>query len=184
VARADLRTTRLILTAPAPDDAVALRDYATRNRDHLAPWSPVPARDAEALSTWRDWIEDADVLEGRGAGFSFLMWLSETLVGQATLSEIVRGPFQACYLGFSLDAAHQGKGLMREGLGAVIRFAFEALELHRIMANYQPENRRSAATLAALGFRIEGYAPAYLHIAGAWRPHVLTALTNPKPLSR
>jgi ribosomal-protein-alanine N-acetyltransferase len=46
------------------------------------------------------------------------------------------------------------------------------------MANYMPGNERSARLLERLGFEREGYAKAYLNIAGRWQDHVLTALVN------
>jgi ribosomal-protein-alanine N-acetyltransferase len=67
---------------------------------------------------------------------------------------------------------------MSEALRATIAHVFGTLKLHRIMANHLPENTRSAALLKKLGFAVEGYARDYLFIAGAWRDHVLTALTN------
>ena len=71
---------------------------------------------------------------------------------------------------------------MGEALGALIEYAFTELELHRLMANYRPENERSAAVLARLGFEREGFARDYLYIDGAWRDHVLTALVRrPRP---
>lgn len=50
------------------------------------------------------------------------------------------------------------------------------------MANYMPANARSAAVLQRLGFTIEGTARDYLFLAGAWQDHVLTSLTNPRPV--
>jgi ribosomal-protein-alanine N-acetyltransferase len=47
------------------------------------------------------------------------------------------------------------------------------------MANYMPENKRSARVLEKLGFEKEGMARDYLKIAGEWRDHVLTAKINP-----
>jgi ribosomal-protein-alanine N-acetyltransferase len=64
-------------------------------------------------------------------------------------------------------------------VNAVVGFAFETLRLHRVMANYQPINERSGKLLRRLGFVTEGYARDYLFINGAWRDHVLTALTSP-----
>ena len=101
------------------------------------------------------------------------------LVGVCNFTNIVRGAFQACTLGYSLSADAQGKGLMYEALTAAIAYMFEIENLHRIMANYVPENRRSADLLRRLGFEIEGHARDYLHINGAWRDHILTAKTNP-----
>jgi ribosomal-protein-alanine N-acetyltransferase len=70
-------------------------------------------------------------------------------------------------------------GLMAEALRATNAFVFRELRLHRIMANYRPENERSARLLARLGFAREGLARDYLFIDGEWRDHVLTALVNP-----
>jgi len=68
---------------------------------------------------------------------------------------------------------------MAEALRAANGFAFRALRLHRIMANYRPENERSGRLLERLGFVREGLARDYLFIDGAWRDHVLTALVHP-----
>jgi ribosomal-protein-alanine N-acetyltransferase len=64
---------------------------------------------------------------------------------------------------------------MAEVLEAGLTLAFGQLDLHRVMANYLPRNERSARLLARLGFEREGYARAYLRIAGQWEDHVLTA---------
>jgi ribosomal-protein-alanine N-acetyltransferase len=102
----------------------------------------------------------------------------DLIVGECNFSNIIRGPFQACYLGFSVDQQEEGRGLMYWALQASIDHVFRELGLHRIMANYCPENLRSAALLARLGFAREGLAQAYLKINGAWRDHVLTAKIN------
>ena len=52
--------------------------------------------------------------------------------------------------------AHEGQGLMAEALRATNAFMFDSLHLHRIMANYRPENARSARLLERLGFVKEG----------------------------
>ena len=68
---------------------------------------------------------------------------------------------------------------MTEALEATNRQLFDVVKLHRIQANHLPDNVRSSRLLARLGFRREGLAREYLFIRGAWRDHVLTALTNP-----
>jgi len=84
-----------------------------------------------------------------------------------------------CEVGYVGDVLTAGRGLMREALEATLDHAFHELRLHRVMANYRPENARSANLLARLGFVREGYARDYLFIDGAWRDHVLTSRTNP-----
>jgi ribosomal-protein-alanine N-acetyltransferase len=101
----------------------------------------------------------------------------ERLAGVYNLSEIVRGAFQNAYLGYYAFAPLAGTGLMRAAMPLVFAHAFDELGLHRLQANVQPENARSRALLEATGWREEGYAPRYLFIDGAWRDHVLYAVT-------
>jgi ribosomal-protein-alanine N-acetyltransferase len=180
-----LHTQRLTLFIPGPRDADRCIAYRRQNAEHLRPWEPLADHRAFDLVAVRETrtqrVEDA--LAGRLYSFAFVETVSEdgALLGWANLSEIVRGVFQACYLGYSLAAAVQGRGYMTEALYEVIRFAFEDLGLHRIMANYMPRNARSAAMLQRLGFTIEGFAHDYLYIAGHWEDHILTSLTTPDP---
>ncbi|WP_110657620.1 GNAT family N-acetyltransferase [Salinicola halimionae] len=101
-----------------------------------------------------------------------------TLVGCINLNEIVRGALQSAYLGYYAFSPNQGKGMMKEALSAVISHAFGEHELHRLEANIQPGNVRSAGLVKSLGFRLEGYSPRYLKIDGEWRDHERYAITS------
>jgi ribosomal-protein-alanine N-acetyltransferase len=101
------------------------------------------------------------------------------VIGAVNLSNFVRGYFQACHLGYAIAEKHARQGIMSEAVALALGFAFASggLGLHRVMANYTPENLASGRLLSRLGFRVEGYAPRYLRIHGKWRDHVLSALT-------
>ncbi len=96
---------------------------------------------------------------------------SGRIAGVVNVRQIVRGPFQSAYLGFYALEGHQAQGLMREGLSLTLQVAFRQLRLHRLEANIQPSNARSIALVKSLSFRLEGYSPRYLKIAGRWRDH-------------
>ena len=51
------------------------------------------------------------------------------------------------------------------------------MRLHRIEIAIRPENTASLRVVEKLGFVRIGIAPRYLHINGAWRDHVLFAVT-------
>ncbi|MFC0269092.1 GNAT family N-acetyltransferase [Kushneria aurantia] len=70
-----------------------------------------------------------------------------------------------------------GKGLMKRAMMLVISEAFERHQLHRLEANIQPGNLASIALVESLGFRLEGYSPRYLNIAGQWRDYHRYAIT-------
>lgn len=183
LAQPDLTTARLRVSPVETRFAQSMLDYQLRNRAHLAPWDPTPSERFFTLPYWlsrcrqrqREWQD------GRCAAYVLLCSdAPDRVVGSLSLSNIQRGVAQSAILGYSIDAACQGQGLMFEALQAVIAMAFETLLLHRIQANYQPHNRRSAELLRRLGFCIEGRANRYLFLDGAWRDHILTALVNPR----
>lgn len=180
---APLRSERLLIRAPVPADAERIARFHAENRARLAPFEPTRPEAWYTPEFWREEIPRLTVAAAAGQGAWFLLSRREdsegSLVGRCAITNIVRGAFQAGYLGFALAAPAQGRGLMSEALAEIVRFAFGELGLHRLMANYRPENERSARLLARLDFRIEGLAKDYLRLDGAWRDHVLTARVHP-----
>ena len=98
------------------------------------------------------------------------------LVGMVNVNNIVRGGLQSGALGYGAFASHAGRGLMTEGLRAVLGSAFGDLGLHRVEANIQPGNTRSIGLVQRLGFQQEGFSRRYLKIGGEWRDHERWAL--------
>ena len=179
----ELRTERLVLRASDPALADATADYHRRNREPHARWNPPQAASMFTADGQRERL--AASLAAIGAGTMIGWWLfapgmPDSALGQIHLSQIARAPFCNALLGYSIDAAHEGRGLMREALDAALADAFGArIGLHRVQANVRPENVRSLALLERLGFEREGLAREYLFIDGAWRDHVLTARRAP-----
>jgi len=180
----ELRTARLTVRLARPGMQEEMARFLHDNfAGHLDRWSPpaAPAFFTEAF--WRDRLAVAveEFHAGRAARFVLQAGAAEgPVVGTCNYTNIVRGPFLACHLGYQIARSHEGRGLMAEALRATNDFVFREMKLHRIMANYRPENERSGRLLERLGFVREGMAKDYLFIDGAWRDHVLTALVNPR----
>lgn len=157
--------------------------FFERNRDHFARWDPPPPADFYTTAFWERSSQRAidDFAADRATRFDLFdphARRRQAVIGRIGFSQIFRGPFQSCILGYQIDAAYEGRGLMHEALAATIAYMFDVKALHRVQANHLPENARSAALLARLGFVREGLAKDYLFIGGGWRDHVLNALTN------
>ena len=179
-----LETDRLRLEIARPGHEAALAEFFAENfASHLARWSPPPPPGGHTQAWWAERLPGfaAEFEQGLSARWvAFLRGSDPTrAVATANVTQVVRGPFQAAYLGYQVGRKHEGTGLMSEALQAVVAHAFGELRLHRLMANHVPENERSARVLERLGFVKEGLAKDYLFIGGAWRDHVLTALANP-----
>ena len=158
--------------------AEAIVNFYIDNTAHLRCWEPEKSEDFYDLSLWRARLAMREKEMSRDQALYLVAMddCEQYVIGLCTLSNISRGAFQACYLGYSIDQKFEGKGLMSQLVSQALKCAFLDLNLHRVMANYIPSNTRSAALLKRLGFEEEGYAKKYLKINGQWEDHVLTSL--------
>jgi ribosomal-protein-alanine N-acetyltransferase len=174
-----LQSFRLVLREPEDADAPLLLAYYQRNEPRLAAWEPAFLNDVEQEQRWISWRRGESAID-RGRSFlAFDRDVPNALVAIVNLYDIHTGSSYSAMLGYSVDGGYEGRGYAHEAVDAVIRYGFDVLNLHRITANYQPQNARSAALLRRLGFAVEGYARDLVYLRGVWRDHVLTSLTNP-----
>ncbi len=136
-----LQTERMVLRPARADDLDALHAVMRQPRT-LAYWSTPPHESRE---------QTAEFLEGMmtippGAGEDFVIENQGRLIGKA-------GLYRFPDIGYLLDPAFWGMGLMREALGAVIARAFTVHALPRIQADVDPRNAASIRMLERLGFR-------------------------------
>ncbi|MFE3453733.1 GNAT family N-acetyltransferase [Nonomuraea sp. NPDC059194] len=137
------------------------------------PWMSLPAT-PQAFKTYLERFTDPESSQG------LLVCVRETgaIAGTVNINTIVRGRMQGASLGYAAFAPSAGQGYMTEGLGLVLRYAFEELRLHRLEAQIQPDNHASLKLVERLGFRYEGFSPKILFIDGAWRDHERWAIIN------
>ena len=188
----ELDTGRLKVRLARPGmEAPLARFLADNYAGHLDRWSPPPVQGFFTATFWRERLGVAaeEFETDRAARFVLQVRVPDDegptpmdapIIGTCNYTNIVRGAFHACHLGYQLARDSQGHGLMAEALTAANGFMFDAMRMHRLMANFRPENERSRALLKRLGFVEEGIARDYLFIDGAWRDHVLTSLTHPR----
>ncbi len=171
-----------VTRALAVDDAPALADVLTANRDFLAPWQPDRpdryfTRDGQYEAAERLLQRQAD----GGAVPLVILDESGDVAGTVTLQSIIRGAFQSCSVGYWLAESAQGRGLATQAVREATELAFGAVRLHRVQAETLTHNLRSQRVLDRLGFVEYGRAEAYLHIAGEWQAHLLYQLLTPTP---
>lgn len=183
-----LITPRLRIRLGSTEDIAEIIQFYQANEEHFAPWSPPLPGGFYSPVYWRERIRLG--IEEFRLGISIRLFIFRQhsvsgarlsrgeLVGTLSFTQLYRGPFQACYLGYALSKTAEGQGYMGEALRASIDYVFQEHGIHRIMANYMPQNVRSGKLLKRLGFTAEGLARDYLLIQGEWRDHVLTSLVN------
>ena len=116
---------------------------------------------------------------------TFMIWAhdpdgSHGLVGRVNVGNVVQGAFRSATIGYDAYDPYAGRGLFAEGLELTLGLVFadlpEGMGLHRVEANIQPSNTRSAGLIRSLGFAHEGFSRGFLHLPGpdgrrAWRDH-------------
>ena len=166
-------SSRIVLSKLSLADESDFLAATRRSRALHRPWTSPPATPA----AFRAYV--ARTQQPGHHAFALRRRDDGALVGLIAVSNIVMGLFRSGHLGYYVFAGCERQGHMREGLGAVVRFAFRSLKLHRLEANIQPGNRASIALVRSLGFAKEGYSPRYLRIGGRWRDHERWAILAP-----
>ncbi|MEU7020114.1 GNAT family protein [Streptomyces sp. NPDC046203] len=168
---------RVALRPFTAGDAEEFTARARESREFHAPWL-FPPLTPEAYAVYTGQLIDVP----SRAGFLVCDRADGTIAGFVNINNIVRGAFLSGALGYGAFAHAAGRGLLSEGLGLVVTYAFGPLGLHRLEANIQPGNAASRALVRRAGFRLEGFSPAMLFIDGAWRDHERWAVTAGDPL--
>ena len=163
----------MTIRPPERSDAAAFLAAVDRSRSLHHPWV-FPAETARAFHAYLRTRKRADQW-----GVVVCAADDRSLVGVININNIVRGGLCSGALGYYAFAGAENRGLMTEGLTAVLNEAFDpiGLGLHRLEANIQPGNVASQKLVARLGFRHEGFSPRFLFIDGAWRDHDRWAIT-------
>ncbi|MFC2146525.1 GNAT family N-acetyltransferase [Acidobacteriota bacterium] len=178
-----IKTTRLRLHMLEQDEAHLISAYVNENREHLERWEPRRSEGYYKPEFWEAEIKRIHNDFFLGQALRLCIFFRKPskgpIIGVCNFTNILRGVFQACFLGYSVDHKHQCQGIMYEALKASTDFVFKHLKLHRIMANYMPRNEKSGKLLKKLGFVVEGYARDYLKINGQWEDHILTSKISP-----
>lgn len=162
------------------EDAEELTALHVKNRDFFKLYSGTRDEEFYSLEYQLASIRKSVEQHKNGERFSFGIYLKSTdeLIGSIGLSEIMRGPLQSCFIGYSLDKEHNGKGYMTEAVKLAVDFAFKELKLHRIEAGVMPHNLGSIRVLEKAGFHKEGIARKNVHINGRWEDHQVLAIIS------
>ncbi|MDO5534919.1 MAG: GNAT family protein [Propionibacteriaceae bacterium] len=162
-------------------DAHAWFDLRARNGSWTSEWDAT--RPADATDQSLTFEQMAGHLRGEARAGRALPWLitwtdagrRPVLAGQMTISGIVWGSARWGMAGYWVDQDRAGRGIAPTALALAADHMF-AISLHRLEVAIRPENTKSLRVVEKLGFRFEGARPAYMHVDGAWRDHLMFAL--------
>jgi len=103
---------------------------------------------------------------------------NNTLIGVIGFSNILRSNIQSSFFSYTLYNVHWNNGYCLEAVNASIHFAFKHLNLHRLEALIEPNNKKSLKLIKKTSFRREGLKKKINISRGKWRDHISYALTS------
>ncbi|TDC49309.1 N-acetyltransferase [Jiangella ureilytica] len=174
-------------TTPPAYGSVVLREFTDKDA-HLAielgddPYIPLIGS-LPALPTAQqalEWIhrQRDRLTEGIGLSFAIAEAESDNAVGAIGLwlQNLSAGRATA---GYSVVAAHRGRGIGSSALRALTTFAWTIPALHRIELYIEPWNNSSIHVAEASGYQREGLLRSHQEIGGIRRDMLLYATTRP-----
>jgi len=176
---AELSAGPVSLRPPRLRDARAWSEIRLRNEAWLEAWeptSPYSWAERNAAGAWPQLHSALRKAARAGTMLPFMLVYGERLAGQINASNIIHGVQRSCTIGYWVDGALAGRGIVPTGLAMVIDHCF-TIGLHRVEIDIRPENQASLRVVEKLGLRREGFYERYLDIDGAWRDHVAFAVT-------
>jgi ribosomal-protein-alanine N-acetyltransferase len=149
----------------------------TANRAFMAPTDPARPDDFYSVEGQTRSLRMLERDRAADIGYRFLIEADDEPVGVLSVSRITRGPFQNAGLGYWVAEHANGRGVATEAVRLVCEWGFGEARLHRLEAATLVDNVPSQKVLRRNRFTEIGLCPHYLHIAGAWRDHLLFART-------
>jgi RimJ/RimL family protein N-acetyltransferase len=170
-----LSTPRLRLRRFRESDAEAFASYRSdpvvaRYQGWDAPYPVEQARRfvsamaTEAADVPGEWLQIAVTLAG-----------DDALVGDCAFVPQAHEP-RTVEIGFTIAPEHQRRGYAPEAVSSLLRYLFEQLGKHRVIASCDPRNAPSVKVLEAVGMRREGHMVESTWAKGEWTDDLLFAI--------
>jgi [ribosomal protein S5]-alanine N-acetyltransferase len=163
------------------DDVESMLSFEQENKEFFRDFSPLQKDDFYTIQAQSERVERTKRRMENDEYYAFGVFLNDTneLIGNISLSDVIRGPLQCCYIGYSLSKKYNGRGYTTEAVNLAVEYAFEELKLHRVEAGVMLHNIASMRVLEKAGFHKEGIFLKNVKINGKWEDHQHYAIINP-----
>lgn len=171
-----IETKRLVVRCYDPSDAPLLAESVTESLEHLRPWMPWVHTEPEPLGEKVQRLKRFRGLFDLGQNFVYGIFNAENtkLLGGTGLHP--RLGQSELEIGYWIHRDYINQGLVTESTAALVKVAFELIQIHRIEIHCDPANTASAAIPRKLGFTHEGTLRAKTPFLDAWSDSMIWGL--------
>ncbi|MDJ0826660.1 MAG: GNAT family protein [Rhodobacter sp.] len=162
---------RVLLRRPRDEDAAGRRALG-KDPDIIRLFGGAATGSTELTAAQaRDWVAAQ-----KAEPYAWIIELDMRLIGSVRLHSLNAQDRRASLAIGILDASLLGQGLGTEAMRLVARYAFGALDLHRLSVRVLATNGRALAAYRKLGFVEEGRERQAAHVSGVWQDDVIMGL--------
>jgi ribosomal-protein-serine acetyltransferase len=141
---------KMLFSEHAPE----LLELIDKNRSHLRQWLPWVDKTV-AIKDVHEFILSVNMQFCRLEGFACAIFFKNKIVGVIGFHQLDKEN-RIIKIGYWLDEDATGKGIVTQSCQAMLRHAFEELNINRIAIHAATQNTASRAIPERLGFQLEG----------------------------
>lgn len=161
-----LHTDRLMLREMRRSDARDMYEYSANPKTSAyLLWSV--HEDEEYTEEFIDYVI-SKYRSGEYTDWALVFKENGKMIGTAGFTKIDEEN-RVAEIGYVLNPDYWGMGLATEAASAVVKFAFETMNMHRVEARFMFGNDASLAVMRKLGMKFEGYQRDLLFVKGKYR---------------
>ena len=171
-----LTTERLILRQTVMSDAPEV--FFLRSDPEMTKYSGrAPITSMDEATAFIQKITDA-LDQNEGIAWAICLKDDPKMIGSLGIWRLIKEHYRA-ELGYTLNTAYQGKGLMHEAMTAIIDYGFRVMKLHSLEANITPLNKASQRVLERCNFVREAYYRENYYEHGKFTDSAIYSLLTP-----
>ena len=177
VENAHIRFREVSLRPLSMRDVRPLRKLLLRDREWLRPWEATTPGIRYPLDV-RQLVRSLVSQSKKEIGLAWVVLVDDEIAGQLNVANILHGSVASATIGYWIGKDFAGRNVIPIACALGIDYLFERVGLHRVEIDIRPENAASLRVVEKLGLRQEGLKERFIHIDGAWRDHLIFAITK------
>jgi RimJ/RimL family protein N-acetyltransferase len=171
-----IETRRLVVRCYQPTDGPLLAESISESVEHLRPWMPWAHAEPEPLE---EKVQRVKRFRGEfdlGKNYIYGIFNPEEtkLLGGTGLHPRIGN--EELEIGYWIHRDYVNQGLVTESTAALVRIAFEIIQVHRLEIHCDPANIASASIPRKLGFTHEGTLRAKTRFLEGWGDSMIWGL--------
>lgn len=147
-------TEDIVLRTYQPEDADALFNAISRNRQHLSPWLDWVSRTTRVEHSVQ-FIKQAQQDVHNQQALAMGIYYKNDIIGGIGMHQWDHVVKKA-QVGYWLSREHEGKGVIAQSMQPFVNFLFDKLALNKIEVYFVAANKRSAKVAERMGCKVEG----------------------------